>query len=162
ANDRAPAAGAEGDQVLLLLAAGTEDPFLENELGVGQIVQSVYTLDLILVVQLIAVNTQAGTDEFVYTGGETVLASARGGRKPAQGEEDGCRIHYISSEVPLANLPDFRQCLVFFDDVQHLTAGIADDTAVRQGAVEHGGQQREVRLLQEVPVDQATNRSWTE
>ena len=37
ADDGAPAAGAEGDQVLLFLAAGTENPFLENELGVGQV-----------------------------------------------------------------------------------------------------------------------------
>ena len=48
---------AEGDQVLLLLAAGTKDPFLENEFGVGQIVDGVYALDLVLVVQLIAIHT---------------------------------------------------------------------------------------------------------
>ena len=94
----------------------------------------------------------------MYAVGETVVAIARGGREPAQGGEDGRRIDHISSQVPLANLAHSLQRLVFFDDVQHLTAGIADDTAVRQGAVETGRKQRKVRLLQMVPVDQAANR----
>ena len=51
ADDGAPAAGAEGDQVLLFLAAGTEKPFLQNELGVGQVLERVDALDFILVVE---------------------------------------------------------------------------------------------------------------
>src|ERR1019366_3301173 len=162
ADDGAPAAGAEGDQVLLFLSSGKEKPFLEDELGGGQVLRRVDALDLILVVQLIAIHAETRADEFVYAVGETVLTVARGGRKPAQGGEDGCRIHHVSSDVQLANLAHFRQRLVFFDDVQDLAAGIADDAAVRQRAIQHGRQQRKVRLLEMVPVDQTANRARAE
>ena len=56
ADDGPPAPGAERHLILLFLAAGTEDPLLENELGVGQVLGSVDALDLILVVQLIAIH----------------------------------------------------------------------------------------------------------
>ena len=71
---RAPAAGAKGDQVLLFLAARTVKTLLQNELGLFQILRGVDALHLILIVELIALDSEPGADELMHAIGELVIA----------------------------------------------------------------------------------------
>jgi len=67
ADDGAPAAGTEGDLVLSLRAVRTEEPFLQDEFGICQVLRGVDPLDFILIIGLVTFDQQARADQLVDT-----------------------------------------------------------------------------------------------
>ena len=88
ADDGTPAAGAEGDEVLLLLAAGTEEALLHNELGSREICGGVDALDFVLIVEAVVVHAEAGTNELMDAVSEAIITVTWRGREPRKGGED--------------------------------------------------------------------------
>ena len=88
ADDGAPAAGAEGDQVLLLLPARAKQALLQDELGTRQVLGGVDALHFVLIVEPVALHAQAGADQLVDAVGETVIAIAGRRREALEGGED--------------------------------------------------------------------------
>ena len=74
ADDGAPAAGAESDQVLLLLPAGAEEALLQDEFGMLEVRGGVDALNFILIVELVIGDPEAGADELMDTVGQPVFA----------------------------------------------------------------------------------------
>ncbi len=84
ADDGAPAAGAERHFVFLFLAAGTEQPFLEDEGGLIEIFDIVDAADLIGIVELETVHLQTGTQKLLHAVGQAQFRAAIGLIEAAQ------------------------------------------------------------------------------
>src|SRR3974390_2724493 len=104
-NQGTPASGAERDLVLLLMAAGAEQPLLQDELGPNEVFRRVDALHFILIVEAITIHPQSRADEFVNAVGKAERAIGRGGSEPAENREDVSRTHRVSANVVFANLP---------------------------------------------------------
>ncbi len=99
ANHRAPAAGAELDDVALFLAARAEQALEQDELDLLQVRACVDALDLVLVVDLIALHLEAGADQPVHRVGQPVFAVDRRRRQGLQHREDLLCGHDIRADV---------------------------------------------------------------
>ncbi len=156
ADDRPPAAGAKGDLVLLLLAAGPEEAFLQDELGLLQVLRRVDALDFVRVVNLIALHPQTRANEFVDTVRQRIPAIRRRGEFFQRGK-DGWRRYQVGAHVELVNIPHGGRGFGLLDDVYNGAGGIANDAPVRQRPGGDGGQQGQMRLAQGMAVEQPPN-----
>jgi len=161
-DDRSPATGAKGDQVLFLVTAGTIEPLLQDELGLGQVVASVDAQYLVLVIDLVTLHPQTGADEVVGAVGEPVFAIQRGRGQRLQSGQDGLGADDISAHVQFADLAYLWRSLGLLNDVHDPAGGIADDAPVGKRAIYDGGEQCQVGLPQAVAVEQPPDGGRTE
>ena len=94
--------------------------------------------------------------------GEAQFAIHGRWREPGQGGGNDARIHHVSAHVDLADLANLRRGLGVFDDVDDLAGGVADDAAIGERMVHHGGEKRGVSLAQGVAIEQAANGARAE
>ncbi len=158
ADQRAPASGAEGDQVLLLLTAWAVETLLQDELGFLQVLGRVDALHFVLIVNLVALDAQAGADQLVHTISQPILAIDRTWRQPLQSSEDDGRVDDVRSDIDLMDCAHLRGRFRAFDDVDDLAARVADDASVGQRTIHHRGEQRQMRLPQFVTIEQPADR----
>ena len=133
ADDGPPAAGAESDQVLLLLAPRPEQPLLQDELGPRQVRGGVDALHFVLVVEPVALDASAGPNQLVHAIGQAVFAVDRRWRQVLQRVGDHLRIDHVRPDIHFADLAHLGRRLGVLDDVDDLAAGVADDAPVGQG-----------------------------
>ena len=162
ADHRAPAAGAELDDVALLLPPRPEEPFLQDELGPLQILAGVDPLDLVLVVDLVALHGQPVVDQPVRQVGQPVFAVQRRRRQRRQHRPDLPGGDDVRADVELPDLPHPRRRLRLLDDVHDAAVAVADHAAVGVGPVGDRGEQRQVGRAQPVAVDQPADRGRRE
>ena len=135
ADHRAPAAGAELDDVALLLPPRPEEPLLQDEFGPLEILPRVDPLDLVLVVDLIALYSQPVVDQPVRQVGQPVLAVQRRRRQRRQHRPDLPGGDNVRADVQLPDLPHPRRRLRLLDDVHDAAVAVADHAAVGVGPV---------------------------
>jgi nitrous oxide reductase accessory protein NosL len=120
------------------VAAGAEEPFLQDEGGLVEVGGGVDALDFVFVVDLVAFDMQAGADELVDAVGEAVFAVGGGGSEGAQGGEDGLRLHHVSADVEFADVAHGGGGFARFDDVDDTAVSVPNDSAIGIGVVGNG------------------------
>ena len=147
---RTPAAGAEDDLRVGVLPPH-EQPLEDDVPGYRQLLGGVDAVDLVRVVDLVAVDPPAGVDDPAREVGQTVLARDRHRRKRAQ---EQAMAGHIPPNVDF--LDALMGCgLVRALHYRHDPPALPHDTTVRRVRVlDHGGQDRQVRPLEPVPGEQ--------
>ena len=159
ADDGPPAASPKSYLVLLFVAARAEEPLLEDELGLAQVLLRVDPLDLVLVVDLVALDPLARADETVHGVGQAVLA--RGGHA-LEDREQAVRLADVGADVQLRDRLLVGRGVGGLDDVADQSLAIAPDPAIRERPIHDRRQQRQVGAFELVAVEEAADRGRSE
>ncbi len=158
-DDGPPAARPKPDLVLLLGATRPEEPLLQDELGVAQILIGVDPLDLVLVVCPICLDPLAGADQAIDRVGQAVLSRAG---HPLEGGEDALGSADICAQVELVDGLLLGGGVRGLDDVADSAVAVAPDAAVGKRPIHDGREQRQVCGLEYVAVEETADRAGPE
>jgi hypothetical protein len=154
ADDRSPAARAEHDLGVGVLLRH-EQPLEDDVLGDRELPGCVDALDLVGVVDLVAVHPTTGADHPAGEIGQPVLASRSHGR---EGPEEQAGGGHVSPDVHLMDLVVLGSLVGALDDRRDPAVLAHDPPIGRVRVVDDGGQDRQVRSFEPVAGEQPEQR----